>query len=91
MLEDREEKSSFGPKHNWKCPREGCRKEITAWTEGGLRALKEPHVKEHESQDRENMILFQRAILEGPPRDYNKWELTVADKAFLRTRGVSDA
>jgi hypothetical protein len=92
MFDEKEEKpNSFGPKYNWKCPREGCRKEISAWTENGLRALREPHVAEHASKDRENLILFQKTILDGPPRDYNKWELTVADKAFLRTRGISDA
>ena len=92
MFDEREEKpNSFGPKFHWKCPREGCKKDISAWTENGLKSLKEPHIKEHESKDRENMALFQKIISAGPPRDYNKWELTVADKAFLRTRGISDA
>ena len=91
MFKDDEKPSSFGPKFSWKCPREGCRGETVSWTENGLKAFRDLHTKDHERKDKENMIAFQESILTGPPRDYNKWELTVADKAFLRTRGISDA
>ena len=81
-------KGSFGPGYNWKCPRFGCRFEITSWTDTGLFRLKEPHINKHFLEDKETLEIFQSKLISAPVRDYNKFRLTWNDVTFLWTRGI---
>lgn len=77
-------------KYEWKCPREGCKKFIVAYTEGGLRALAEEHIYQHMREDRlaSDSPAVKSTVLFRPP-DYNTLRLAAADIGFLKTRGVA--
>lgn len=71
-------------KFEWRCPHLACTEVITAYTDSGLHTLKCFHEDSHRRA---------REYALGPeappePKDLNKLILTVADKAFLKTRGI---
>jgi len=81
-------------KYGWKCPYPGCIYEAIMYGEASLKVAKELHLTAHDKNDqisREEFKIaqaeFQKFML-PPVKDYNVLELTVADKAFLKTRGI---
>lgn len=81
--------SEFGPKHNWKCTRAGCKGDISAWTEGGLRVQKEFHLEAHVREDRENMVKFDQALKAAPEKDYAKLRINWFDMNILNRAKIS--
>lgn len=73
-------------KYNWKCPHPGCIYEAIMYGESSLKVAKELHLANHENNDRLALAEFRKLV--PIERDYNKLELTTADKAFLKTRGI---
>jgi hypothetical protein len=80
---------SYGPNYYWKCPRVGCKKEVSSWTEKGMQNFKEMHEEEHANEDRENRIAYQKALETAPPKNYNELLITHHDVNFLKTRGIA--
>lgn len=76
------------PNYEWKCPREGCKKFIVAYTEGGLRTLSEEHIYQHMREDRERGEITKSIILFRPP-DYDILQVTATDIGFLKARGIA--
>jgi hypothetical protein len=86
-------------RYEWSCPRQECNKPISAFTEAGMKALRDQHIAQHMRQDREVQIKKVeevKALPEAKPelpvvfveRDYDILLMTRADLAFLKTRGV---
>lgn len=82
----------------WSCPH--CDYYGHYYSESGRSAFAEQHLRGHGAKLPENapvktpgqlMQEWSEKVLgiPLPPKDYNKLELTVADKSFLKTRGVS--
>ncbi len=68
----------------WKCPVAACKYVVSAYSESGCLTLQGLHLDQHKRE---------RAFALGteppkPPKDLNVLELTVADKAFLKTRYI---
>lgn len=72
----------------WNCPRDGCKKFIMAYTEGGLRSLVEEHMAQHTREDRQQVQQSTAIALFRPPVDYNTLKVTSRDLGFLKTRGI---
>lgn len=70
----------------WKCPNTACLYSITAYSESGLRTMRGFHEDVHR-RERE-FALGNMPSVPSKPKDINQLELTVADKAFLKTRGI---
>lgn len=74
-------------KYNWKCPYPGCIYEAIMYGEASLKVAKSLHLEGHEKNDQLARAEFKKLVPE-PKKDYNVLELTGADKAFLKTRGI---
>ena len=73
-------------KYNWKCPHPNCIYEAIMYGETSLKVAKELHLTSHENNDRIARLEFRKLV--PIVKDYNTLDLTVEDKAFLKTRGV---
>lgn len=71
--------------YEWTCPE--CKKLLKLYGEASLKTMKELHIGNHE-RAKELWDLEQKNKSLTTPKDYNTLDLTVADKAFLKTRGV---
>ncbi len=74
-------------KYSWKCPRAGCIYEAIMYGESSLNVAKELHTANHEKNDQQVRADFQK-LLPAAEKDYNRLELTAADRVFLKTRGI---
>lgn len=82
----------------WVCPRQECRKYIGAYTDQGMRSLRDQHIAQHMREDRavEIQNIQPKALPEAKPelpfvikeRDYNILLMSKSDLAFLKTRGI---
>jgi hypothetical protein len=72
-------------KFEWKCPHPGCIYSISAYSDSGLKTMRGFHEDVHK-RERD----FVLGTMPAPPKDINKLDLTVADKAFLKTRGIRE-
>ena len=74
-------------KYGWKCPYPNCIYEAIMYGESSLKIAKELHLAAHEKSEQLARAEFQKLL---PPvkKNYDVLELTVADKSFLRTRGI---
>ena len=73
-------------KYNWKCPHPNCIYEAIMYGETSLKVAKELHLASHENNDRIARSEFRKLV--PIVKDYNTLDLTVEDKAFLKTRGI---
>ena len=71
-------------RYEWKCPVAACKYVVSAYSESGCLTLQGLHLDQHK---RERAFAL-GAEPQKPPKDLNVLELTVADKAFLKTRGI---
>jgi hypothetical protein len=74
-------------KYGWKCPYPSCVYEAIMYGEASLRVAKELHLAAHENNEQKAREEF-RKLVPPPKKDYDVLELTVADKAFLKTRRI---
>jgi hypothetical protein len=74
-------------KYGWKCPYPNCVYEAIMYGEASLRVAKELHLAAHENNEQKARVEFQK-LMPSPKKNYDELELTVADKAFLKTRGI---
>ena len=74
-------------KYGWKCPYPDCVYEAIMYGEASLKVAKELHLQAHEKNDQLAKDEFKKTL---PPvkKNYDVLELTVADKAFLKVRGI---
>lgn len=79
----------------WTCPRVGCKRQILAYTERGLRSISEMHIDQHIREDRDKLKdqnpepKQETAIEKYKPRDYDTLRITRADANFLKTRYIA--
>lgn len=73
-------------KYSWKCPHFGCIYEAIMYGEASLKVAKELHLASHKDSERVAQMEFRKLV--PIVKDINVLELTQADKAFLKTRGV---
>jgi hypothetical protein len=67
----------------WECTFPGCKRVISAYSQAGIDSVKNPHLKQHETD-----IKSIQEKIDSTPRNYDKLELSREDKAFLITRHI---
>lgn len=77
-------------KFEWLCPVKGCKKQITAWTDLGMRLLAEEHLYQHKREEREEARQEPPTTMQVyKPKNYDILLLTKTDIEFLKTRGIA--
>lgn len=82
--------------HMWACPRKSCDYTVRAATEHSLEIWRELHISKHRLEDarfesearKTSLASVLRPVDMKTPEQYEVLELTLADKAFLMTRGI---
>jgi len=87
----------------WRCPYPGCKYLFLGYGPASIEAMRDLHLGNHKRDQfliekgiKPSMPLASTEVptIEEPlptktPEEYEKLEITVADKAFLKTRGIS--